>query len=90
MKIEIEVECTPDEARRFLGLPDVAPMQAALVEELHRRMLANLEAMDPETMMKTWLPMGVQGLEALQKAFWSQMNKAAGGTKDKSPKDRTS
>jgi hypothetical protein len=95
MKFEIEVDCTPDEARRFLGLPDVAPMQAALVEELRRRMLANLEAMDPETMMKTWLPMGVQGFEAVQKAFWSQLNKAAGGAsdaggaKDKGPKDWT-
>ena len=27
MKVNIEVDCTPDEARRFLGLPDVAPMQ---------------------------------------------------------------
>ena len=26
MKINIEVDLTPDEARRMLGLPDLAPM----------------------------------------------------------------
>ena len=89
MKIEIDIDCTPDEARRFLGLPDVAPMQDALVEELRRRMFANLESMDPETMMKTWLPLGMQGLETMQKAFWTQMNKAMTEAQGKSGKDKS-
>jgi len=83
MKIEIDVECTPEEARRFLGLPDVAPMQEVLVDELRRRMLANLESMGPEALMKTWLPAGLQGLENMQKAFWTQMNKAMSDTQRK-------
>jgi Family of unknown function (DUF6489) len=77
MRITIDVDCTPDEARRFLGLPDVAPMQSALIDEVHKRMMANLEAMEPETIVKTWLPIGLQGLESAQKMFWSQMQKAA-------------
>ena len=76
MKVEIEIECTPEEARRFLGLPDVQPMQVAMVEEMQRRMMANLEAMEPEALMRSWLPLGMQGLESVQKAFWSQLNKA--------------
>jgi hypothetical protein len=39
--------------------------------------------MDPETLMKTWMPLGVQGLEQAQKMFWAQFGKAAGGDKDK-------
>ena len=81
MKITIDVDCTPEEARAFLGLPDVAPMQAAVMEGLGKRMNAGLEAMDPETLMKTWMPLGLQGLEQAQKMFWSQMGKAAGGAK---------
>jgi hypothetical protein len=81
MKITIDVDCTPEEARAFLGLPDVAPMQAAVMEELRERMSAGLEAMDPETLMKTWMPLGLQGLEQAQKTFWSQMSQAAGGVK---------
>ncbi len=81
MKITIEVDCTPEEARAFLGLPDVAPMQAAVMEALEKRLGAGLEAMDPETLMKTWMPLGLQGLEQAQKMFWSQMGEAAVGTK---------
>ena len=81
MKITIDVDCTPEEARAFLGLPDVAAMQAAVMEELRERMSAGLEAMDPETLMKTWMPLGLQGLEQAQKTFWSQMSQAAGGVK---------
>jgi len=84
MKISIEVDCTPEEARRFLGLPDVAPMQAALVEEVQKRLSANVAAMDLEQLVKTWLPAGMQGLEQMQRAFWSQMSNPAGA--DKPPK----
>ena len=52
MKISIEIDCTPEEARSFLGLPDVAPMQEALMEELQKRMIKALGSMDPEGMEK--------------------------------------
>jgi len=78
MKINVDVECTPEEARAFLGLPDVKPMQDAVLEEIEDRMRKNLSAMDPETLFKTWLPMGVQSFEQLQKMFWSQIGSAAG------------
>jgi len=78
MKINVDVECTPEEARAFLGLPDVKPMQDAVLEEIEDRMRKNLSAMDPETLFKTWLPMGVQSLEQLQKMFWSQIGSATG------------
>ncbi len=81
MKITLDIDCTPEEARAFLGLPDVAPMQAAVMEELGQRLRAGFEAMDPETLMKTWMPLGLQGLEQAQKMFWSQMGKSAGGDK---------
>ena len=81
MKISIDIDCTPDEARAFLGLPDVAPMQAAVMDELGKRMTSGLDAMDPEALVKTWMPPGLQGLDQAQKMFWSQMSKAAGDTK---------
>ena len=84
MKISIDIDCTPEEARAFLGLPDVRPMQDAMIAQIQERMAANLAAMDPETLIKTWMPMGVQGLEQMQKAFWSQMSQAAGSTGGKS------
>ena len=76
MKIKIDIDCTPEEARAFLGLPEVAPMQAAVMEKIQERLMANLTAMDPETLFETWLPAGLQGLEQIQKAFWSQFARA--------------
>ena len=38
MKVTVEVDCTPEEARRFLGLPDVVPIQQAIMEKLEQRM----------------------------------------------------
>jgi hypothetical protein len=77
MKISIDVDCTPDEARTFLGLPDVKPMQDAMMTEIENRMMANLQAMEPEVLFKTWLPAQVQGLEQMQKFFWTQFAKGA-------------
>ena len=90
MKIHLDIDCTPEEARAFLGLPDVAPMQDALMAELQKRMMANLQAMEPEQLFKTWLPAGLQGWEQLQKAFWTQMSAAGRDTRpgDKSAGDK--
>jgi hypothetical protein len=78
MKITVDIDCTPEEARHFFGLPDVKPMQDALMQQIQDRMSANLQAMEPEAMLKTWLPASLQGFEQMQKIFWSQMTNAMG------------
>lgn len=83
MKINIEIDCTPQEARSFLGLPDVSPLHEAMMKEIQNRMTANLKVMDPEVLMKVWMPANLQGLEQIQKAFWSQMTGATDPNKNK-------
>ena len=78
MKFRIDVDCTPEEARAFFGLPDVKAAQDAVMGEIEERMKASLAAMDSETLLKTWLPANAPDLEAMQKAFWSQF----GGAKE--------
>ena len=73
MKVTVEVDCTPEEARRFLGLPDVAPMQERLMKEVEERMVAAMAAMEPDALMQNWLPASMQGLENIQKMFWNAM-----------------
>ncbi|WP_282604765.1 DUF6489 family protein [Pelagibius sp. Alg239-R121] len=80
MKITVDVDCTPEEARAFLGLPDVAPLQQAVMDDVQKRIMDNLSAMDPETLVSTWIPAGMQGFEQMQKMFWSQMT---AGSKNK-------
>jgi hypothetical protein len=87
MKLRINVDCTPEEARRFLGLPEVAPLQEALLRDVEARLRASLQSMDAETMMKTWLPLGLEGFERLQSAFWKQMAEAAAGASKQEDKE---
>jgi hypothetical protein len=54
MKVNVQVECTPIEARQFFGLPDVTPMQTAVMEKLQQQMTANIEKASPEALMQSW------------------------------------
>jgi hypothetical protein len=81
MKISFDIDCTPEELRGFFGLPDVKGMQDQLLREVEERLRASLKSLDPETMLKTWLPAGLKGFEQLQEMFMSQMAGRAGGGK---------
>jgi Family of unknown function (DUF6489) len=74
MKVHVEIDCTPEEARAFFGLPDVAPMQEKLMKEVEERTLAAMRSMEPDALLKTWLPASMQGLENMQKMFWNAMS----------------
>ncbi|MGC5394074.1 DUF6489 family protein, partial [Escherichia coli] len=47
MKVNVEIDCTPEEARQFFGLPDVQPMQTAVMDKLQEQMLTNIEKVSP-------------------------------------------
>jgi len=82
MKVTINVECTPEEARAFMGLPDVVPLQDAMMEQMKGQMDKAAAALDPETIFKTLFPAQTEGLADLQKAFWGQFT----GKSDKAEK----
>ena len=89
MKINFDIECSPEEARKFLGLPDVVPMQEKMMQEIEAKMQDNIRNLDPETMVKTWLPATMQGWGEMQKMFWSQMGGMPGAPDNgKKPKDK--
>lgn len=88
MKLTIDVDCTPEEARRFLGLPDVAPLQEKMMAEMERRMLEAMGGMDAEKLMKQWMAPGLEGtamegMGKMMQSFWNQMG---GYPKDESGK----
>ena len=86
MKVNVTIDCTPEEARNFMGLPDLKPMQDRMMGEIEQRLRAGVESMNPESLVKTWLPASMQSVEQmqqLQQAFWSQLaNIATSGKKD--------
>lgn len=73
MKFKFDIECTPVEARQFLGLPDVAPMQETMMSVVEEKMRENVQSLSPEEMIAKWMPMAMQNLGEMQKTFWGQM-----------------
>jgi Family of unknown function (DUF6489) len=69
MKITVNVDCTPLEARQFMGLPDVEPMQKAVMADIEKRMIAEIERYSPESLFKAWLPIAGMNADWLQEFF---------------------
>ena len=90
MKMNIEIDLTPEEARKFLGLPDVSKVQEKMMAEMEKRMKAAVDVNDPEAMLRAWMPLGGQGFEQFSKLMFDSARRAAGGTAkkdaDKTPK----
>lgn len=83
MKFTVDVDCTPDEARQFLGLPNIAPVQDRVMKELEKKMLENIQTLDPEAFIKTWMPLTMESWGEMQKMFLGQMGVTAPRPRDK-------
>ncbi|HVX78579.1 MAG TPA: DUF6489 family protein [Bradyrhizobium sp.] len=80
MKVNVEIDCTPLEARQFFGLPDVSPMQTAVMDKLQHQMVANIEKMSPESLMQSWFTFDPKIAERVQEMF-ATMAGLGSGTK---------
>ncbi len=76
MKINVEVDCTPEEARRFMGLPDLSPVHDVYVAQMVDTVKNGVSTDAMETMMKSWSPMSDAGLK-----MWQQMVEGMSGKK---------
>jgi hypothetical protein len=76
MKMTIEVDCTPEEARRFLGLPDVSALNDHLVSEMGKRIDANIGLLSPEEFLKNWMAVGAGAQEQFRKMMEAGMGAA--------------
>jgi hypothetical protein len=78
VKMSINLDCTPEEARAFLGLPDVKPMQERMMVEVENRLRKAISDSSPEAFVKTWLPLTLEGMGEFQRAVWASFSKVAG------------
>jgi hypothetical protein len=81
MKAKIEIDCTPIEARDFLGLPDVKPMQEAMMDQMQAKMQENIANFTPEALMRTWFSFDPKVAERFQDMFMNMTG--LGARKDK-------
>ena len=69
MKVTIEIDCTPLEARVFMGLPDVQPMQAAVLAEIEKGLMAEADKFSPEGLMYAWFSAAPQHTDGFRDIF---------------------
>ncbi len=75
MKFNIEIDCTPEEARRLVGLPDLEPLHEIYLDRVKELMAKGITPDMVQTMVKSWVPMGESGLGLIQ----SLMSQFGGG-----------
>lgn len=71
MKITIDIDLTPEEARRAVGLPDLTPLHDRYVARLSEMVEGGIKPEMLDGMLKSWAPMGEAGL-----TFWRRMFEA--------------
>ena len=68
MKISVDVDCTPEEAWRFMGLPDLSSVHAIYLAKVEKMVDEGITADNIDTMVRAWSPMGEAGM-----TMWRQM-----------------
>lgn len=83
MKMNIEIDCTPEEARTLLGLPDVTKANDAYVETV-TKMMKGAGGLDQlQEIGKQIAPMGQMGIQLFAQLIETGAKAAFSGGKDK-------
>jgi Family of unknown function (DUF6489) len=69
MKINIEVDCTPEEARRLMGLPDLGPLHDVYLDKMKAMLAKGITPDVVESMMRNWMPMGEAGMSLVSQVI---------------------
>ena len=76
MKVTVDFDCTPEEARRFMGLPDLTPVHEVYIDRMQK---VAAEGLTPEyftNLMNNWGPMN-EGAMNMWRTMFDQMSGAA-------------
>jgi len=79
MKVTVDVDCTPEEARRFMGLPDMTAVHEAYIEKMKQTIEEGITPATLETMMRNWMPMGEAGMN-MWRTMFDQISRAGGSS----------
>lgn len=66
MKVQVEIDCTPEEARAFMGLPDVSKVNDAYMDSMTQAMQGISNPDQLQDFAKHLAPMGQIGMKLFQ------------------------
>ena len=71
MKITFDIDCTPAEARAFLGLPDLTPIHQVYLDKMTALVTDGIGPADFERLARAWLPGMSDGFETWRQAMFA-------------------
>jgi len=74
MNFKIDLDITPEEIRRLMGLPDIQAFQEELLARIREQMEAGVEGYDPQSLMRPFMNQAVASMDAFQKMFGSLLS----------------
>ncbi len=80
MKVHVEIDCTPEEARSFMGLPDVGKANDVYVEMMSNAMKGVSNTEQLQEYARQLAPMGQAGFKLFQ-SFMKGANAAKSSPK---------
>lgn len=81
MKVNVEIECSPEEARRFLGLPDVTKINDQYVDSISKAMTGVTSIDQLKELAGQIAPMGMMGMQLFQNLIETGAKAAMGKAK---------
>lgn len=87
MKINVEIDCTPEEARSMMGLPDVSKANSVYVDNISKAMKGVSNPDQLQEYAQALAPMGQVGLKLFQSFVEGGMranSSRSGSDRDKS------
>jgi len=82
MQVSVNVDCTPEEARTFLGLPDVSPIHDKYVETMLKTMEGSVNLDQMENLFRSFSPMGDAGMRLFKQMMDMGLSGGTSGKKD--------
>ena len=82
MKFNIEVDTTPEEVRRLVGLPDLSDVHEVYLDRMKAVAEKGITPDMMQQMVRNWVPMGDQSMDFI-KGLMGAMGGGALGGKDK-------
>ena len=85
MKVTIDIDLTPEEMRKLLGLPDVDAFQRQLMDDIRERMMEGADGYDPLKLFQPYMSGTMASWDMFQKMLGAASGTSARKKQDEKP-----
>jgi hypothetical protein len=79
MNVKIDIDVTPEEMRRLMGLPDVEGFQQQVLDDIRERIRQGVDGYDPLVLFEPYLKGSIAGMDWMQRLFTASLTQGRSG-----------